>query len=57
MRNGRIVIHQESGDVIGEIDIKLKFDLPDEMMQLLANYIGKGVELWEDRVIINSHNS
>lgn len=50
-------MYQKSGDVVGEIDIKLKFDLSDEMMQLLANYIGKGVELWEDREIINSHNS
>lgn len=56
MQHGELTLRKKSGVVIGSVKVKLNFDIPDEMMQLLINDISKGVEHWADRIIFNSHN-
>ena len=56
MQHGELTLHQKSGDVIGKVRVSLKFDIPEQMMQMLVSDISKAVEHWSSRIIVNSHN-
>ena len=44
MTEGILTLHQKSGDVVGKVKVKLKFDIPEEMMQMLVRDISKACE-------------
>ena len=56
MKHGELTLRQKSGNVVGTVNVSLRFDIPEEMMQMLVTGISKAVEHWADRIIVNSHN-
>ena len=56
MKHGELTLHQKSGEVVGKVKVKLNFDIPEQMMQMLIGDISKAVEHWSERIIVNSHN-
>lgn len=53
MQNARITLHGRKGDKKSHINVHLSFDIPEEIMKILVNELCKGVERWEDRIILH----
>lgn len=56
MQKGELTLRRKSGVVIGNVKVRLSFDIPEQMMEMLINDISKAVEHWSERIILNSHN-
>lgn len=41
----------ETGKVEGTVKVSFKRDFPDEVIKLCLDYLSKGLEEWQDRVI------
>lgn len=52
-RSCTLTLHQQSGDVVGKVKVKLKFDISEEMMQMLINDISKACSHWSERIVIH----
>ena len=53
MQKGELTLRRKSGVVIGNVKVRLNFDIPEYMMEMLINDISKAVEHWSERIILN----
>ncbi len=53
MTEGVLNLHYHNGESAGSVKVKLKQDVPDEMMELLITNIKTVVEKWQDKVIMH----
>lgn len=56
MQKGELTLRQKSGNVVGNVKVRLNFNIPEQMIQMLVNDISKAVEHWSERIIISAHS-
>lgn len=50
MKEGKINLHSRNAEC-GSVKVKLNFDIPDEMMDMLLTDVKDAINKWQDRII------
>lgn len=54
MTDGVLTLHLSDGQPCGTVKVHLKFDVPEEVMNLLVTDISRAVDHWQNRITIKS---
>lgn len=54
MKEGVINLHSKNAEC-GSVKVRLKFDIPDELMEMLLTDISEAVDKWQDKIIATGY--
>lgn len=55
MMEGKINLHFSNKQECGSVRVRLKFDIPDELMDMLLTDISEAVDKWQDKIIATGY--